>query len=173
VFRIPLVPIFLILVTVIAPLNAVANGAGTPRAPQNLIRRYVYDIARHQYRSAARLEATCTATVRQHFDHNPFMSTTELPARGTVSSAAKALIFVRSADVKSIGPFQAPVLRQSHLFGFHVAGWFHFVYPSYWVGNNERPSGFHRITLIVRSCAGRLMVDPGWPGTGGGALGWR
>jgi hypothetical protein len=78
-----------------------------------------------------------------------------------------ALSFVRAAAVSKIVRFALPNLRSNSILAFHVSGRYTFQYPKSWAGNDERRSGFHIVTILVRSCHGVMAVDPNWPGSGG------
>jgi len=93
-----------------------------------------------------------------------------LPGRGygRVRASASALAPVRSIQIRSIVQCHYPLLTRLHFLGFHVSGWFTFVYPRGGAGNNEHASGYHRIAIIVRRCGGRWGIDPNWLEAGGG-----
>ena len=155
-----------------------------PTTPIRLTQRYFQDLNAHQYRAAYMLEATCgLELVVGPGDESVIglpgrsRSTIGLPARGTdVTSGTQALTFVHAAHVSAVHVFSTPLFRRYRLIGVQVSGVYRFQYPANWVHNDEIPSGFHRIRIIVRQCGSRWGVDSGWPFTfvqPGYGIGWR
>lgn len=139
----------------------------------SLVHTYWSDLNAHQYTKAARLQATCTATIQVPSQ----LATTgrRLILRGAPDArlSGRALRFVGAAHIENIKRVASVYSRRYQLVEFHVSGTYTFHYPSAWAGNDERTSGYHRIVMVVRSCGGRWGIESSWWQEGASPFAWR
>ncbi len=147
-------------------------------APRQLVARYFADLNAHHPNAAYLLEATCQADFTLPNGPGAPIGAGDLAARSAMSGVrhsshgpnSHAPPILRAARVTSIRPFHDSILTRNHFLGFEVGVWLRLVYPPVgpgYAGNNERPSGYHVVKMILHRCDGRWGVDPGWMGSGG------
>ncbi len=176
--RIQCVPLALfVALSGATPCAAGGDPSLPPTTAIRLTQRYFQDLNAHQYRAAYMLEATCGLDLVVGPGDETGRSTIGLPARSTnVTSGTQALSFVQAAHVSAVHVFSTSLFRRYRLIGVQVSGVYRFQYPANWVQNDQIPSGFHRIRVIVFQCGSRWGVDAGWPFTfvqPGYGIGWR